>query len=97
MLESVAVLTRLPAGLAVQAEDAVRTLRDHFPGPVLTVDDRAFDDLLDVVVGTRLRGGQVYDALIGQTAKAAGARLLTRDRRALPTYRAFEVDFELLD
>jgi len=42
-------------------------------------------------------GGAVYDALVGATAAAAGVRLTTRDRRALDTYRALDLDFEILD
>lgn len=44
----------------------------------------------------RITGGAVYDALVGFTAKLAGARLLSRDRRAERTYRAVGVDYELI-
>lgn len=42
-------------------------------------------------------GGAVYDALIAATARDAGARLLSLDHRAAPTYAAMNVDVELLD
>jgi predicted nucleic acid-binding protein len=42
-------------------------------------------------------GGSIHDALVAATALHAKARLLTRDRRALPTYERFKVDFEILD
>jgi predicted nucleic acid-binding protein len=45
----------------------------------------------------RIAGGAVYDALVGSAAVAHQLALVTRDRRALPTYRALEVDVELLD
>lgn len=41
-------------------------------------------------------GGAIYDALVGATAKHHGMRLLTRDRRARPTYDALGIDYELL-
>lgn len=39
-------------------------------------------------------GGAVYDALVGLTAREAGARLVTRDERAARTYRALDVAAE---
>jgi predicted nucleic acid-binding protein len=41
-------------------------------------------------------GGAVYDALVGATASQHGMRLATRDRRAVDTYRALDVDLEIL-
>jgi predicted nucleic acid-binding protein len=43
-----------------------------------------------------ITGGQVYDALVGATAKHHGIVLTTRDRRAADTYRKLDVDFEIL-
>lgn len=37
-----------------------------------------------------------YDALIGATAAAAGATLVTADRRALATYALVGADVELV-
>lgn len=37
-----------------------------------------------------------YDALVGFTAKAAGAKLLTRDLRAVETYERLRVEVELV-
>ncbi len=41
-------------------------------------------------------GGAVYDALVGATAREHGLTLMTRDRRALETYRALDVRVELV-
>jgi predicted nucleic acid-binding protein len=38
----------------------------------------------------------VYDGLIGLTAHDAGLRLVTRDRRAVPTLLALGVEHELM-
>jgi predicted nucleic acid-binding protein len=37
-----------------------------------------------------------HDALVGATGRHAGARLLTRDRRAVPTYERLGVEYELI-
>ncbi len=41
-------------------------------------------------------GGAVYDALIALTARAAGAELLTLDRRAMPIYERCGVEAMLV-
>ena len=41
--------------------------------------------------------GAVYDALVVAAAAEHGITLATRDRRAAETYRALEIDFELID
>ena len=43
-----------------------------------------------------IAGGSVYDALVGAAAVEHGLPLATRDRRALDTYRALEVDVRLI-
>lgn len=96
LLEAVAALTRFPRGLAVETRLAVRVLRSRFPEPPLTLDSDDHADLLSALSDGRIRGGQVYDALIAATAKRAGALLLTRDRRAEPAYRAIGVQTRFL-
>ena len=97
LLEAVAVLTRLPRGLAVETQLAVRVLRSRFPEPPLIIDGDEHAALLSALVDGRIRGGQVYDALVATTAKCAGAVLLTRDRRAEPAYRAIGVETRFLN
>ncbi|HEX2798109.1 MAG TPA: VapC toxin family PIN domain ribonuclease, partial [Thermoanaerobaculia bacterium] len=41
-------------------------------------------------------GGAVYDALVAETARHAGATLLTRDRRAIAVYEKIGVTYELV-
>lgn len=41
-----------------------------------------------------VRGGAVYDGLVGLTAAAADLVLLTRDHRAARTYRALGIPYE---
>jgi predicted nucleic acid-binding protein len=88
VLESVAVLTRLPHGLAVSSGTAVAVIGEAFPEDPWVLTSGEHRDLLDRVAASRLRGGQVYDALVGAAARRAGAVLLSRDRRARPAYLA---------
>ncbi len=95
-LEAVAGLTRLPRGLAVGADRAVRVLLSRFPGEPLILGAADHLELLSFLGPGRIRGGQVYDALIAATAKRAGARLLTRDVRARSTYLAVGVQAQFI-
>jgi len=52
--------------------------------------------LLAQLVASGVAGGSVYDALVGSAAAEHGIVLVTRDRRALGTYRALDVQVELL-
>jgi len=52
--------------------------------------------LLERLPGLGIAGGAVYDALVGAAAAHHGMRLATRDRRALDTYRALDVELEIL-
>ncbi len=94
--ESFAVLTRLPGAARVGPTDAVTGLRAAFGEPCwLSGDARSS---LFARIGTHgLRGGAVYDALVGEAARADGRVLITRDRRAVPTYRFLGVDHVLLE
>ncbi|MEY2427106.1 MAG: hypothetical protein QOI61_2678 [Actinomycetota bacterium] len=56
----------------------------------------AFASLLDRLPQVEVFGGAVYDALIGATAAAAKATLLTLDGRAMRTYEAVGARAELL-
>ncbi len=52
--------------------------------------------LLARLAGEGIRGGAVYDALIGATALHHGATLLTMDRRARTTYDVVGAAYEAL-
>jgi predicted nucleic acid-binding protein len=52
--------------------------------------------LIELLGRTGIAGGSVYDALVGATAIEHRIKLATRDRRALATYRALQVDVEVL-
>lgn len=95
-VETYSVLTRLPpphrvAPVAVQAY-----LTDIASSDYLTLDAREYRGLIDRLAEHDVTGGATYDAVVGFTAKAAGATLLTRDVRAVKTYERLRVDVELV-
>jgi predicted nucleic acid-binding protein len=95
-LESFSVLTRLPPPHRARAGVVSDFLAAAFPGVPLALPAKAHLDLVTAVARSGFAGGAIYDALVGATAKRAGATLLTRDRRALTVYEALGVRHELL-
>lgn len=95
-VETYSVLTRLPPPQRVPAAVARDYLFARFALPPLVLSPDGYQELLDFAAGEAIAGGAVYDALVGATAKAAGATLLTLDRRALGIYRLLGVDHRLI-
>ena len=85
------MLTRLPPPARRTPAVISRILAANFPATRFlgTDETAALDDRLHTL---DLGGGAVYDALVGAAAASHGVPLVTRDRRALRTYRALEVD-----
>jgi predicted nucleic acid-binding protein len=96
-IETYSVLTRLPPPQRVTAGLARDYLRETFEFPPLCPAEKTYSDLLDRVAGEEITGGAVYDAIVAATAAESGATLLTRDRRATPTYRRVGVAYRFLD
>lgn len=96
VLEAYAVLTRLPAGLAVPADAAAEVLSRRFHEPPLRLGDGARERLLRTLARAGIFGGAAYDALVALEADAHGHRLLTLDRRAAAAYRRLGVPFDLV-
>lgn len=96
VLECYSVLTRLPEPFRAPPDVVRDFLEGWFPGPYLSLDDELQRRLVARLVAANVMGGAVYDGLIGLTVSAAGARLLTLDRRALRTYARCGVAAELL-
>ncbi len=96
-VEVFSVLTRLPPPHRVGAEDAWLLLAAAFPAPYLTLPASEHRRLLQRAAAAGVRGGAVYDALVGATAARAGATLVTRDRRAATTYERMGVTFEVAE
>lgn len=98
LLEAYSVLTRLPPPHRLNADVAHDVLRRWFPpAAVLTVGAGLQREAIDRLHDAGIEGGGVYDGLVALTASAHGERLVTRDRRAVRTYEALGVEFDLLE
>ena len=95
-LEAYSVLTRLPPPHRLSPAPVLDFLDRRFRSEWLRLDADGHRELLRGASDLGLTGGAIYDALVGATALSAGARLLSRDRRAAPVYRALGVEHELL-
>jgi predicted nucleic acid-binding protein len=93
--ETFSVLTRLPPPARRTPATVARLLAANFPHSRFLGADAAAA-LLSELPAVGIAGGDVYDALVGASAKEHGIVLATRDRRALETYRALDVRLELL-
>lgn len=96
LLETASTLTRMPSGLAQPLATVRILLGDGFPDPPLTLPGGEYDRLLGALDRAGLRGGAVYDGLIGAIAAHHGARLLSFDARATRTYAAVGAEATLL-
>ena len=94
-VETLSVLTRLPGDARVEAATAAQMLTSGLARALSPDADHAATSALRIA-GLGVTGGAVYDALVALAALDAGATLLTRDARALPTYGRVGVDVELI-
>jgi len=94
-LETYSVLTRLPEPFRAPAPTVVEYLSANFAArrPALSAaDQRRLPELME---RAGVSGGSVYDGLVGLTAAAAGAELLSLDGRAVETYARLDVAHRL--
>jgi predicted nucleic acid-binding protein len=96
LLEAYSVLTRLPPPHRAPLAIAAAFLKERFREAPLLLPPHAYGAIVQSLAGAALGGGAVYDALVGATARQAGATLLTRDRRAVPTYDVIGVRYEIV-
>lgn len=96
LLETYSVLTGFPPPHRAAPRLVDSWLEDRFavilPSPA--VDDQR--DLVRRLARAGRMGGGVYDALVALTAKAAGAVLVTADRRAVAAYELVGVEIRHL-
>jgi predicted nucleic acid-binding protein len=94
--ETFSVLTRLPPPRRLGPAAARRMIDTNFPD-TLFLSARRSARLLAELAAAGLAGGAVYDALVAACACEHGLPLVTRDRRAVDTYRAMGAEVELLE
>jgi predicted nucleic acid-binding protein len=93
--ETFSVLTRLPPPARRSATTIAQAIASNFPATRF-LTPAAADRLLQQLPQLGIAGGSVYDALVGATAAEHGVPLASRDQRAIVTYRALDVQVELL-
>jgi predicted nucleic acid-binding protein len=71
-----------------------RSSRRNF-ADCLPVPEEEAHSLPRLLAARGIAGGAVYDGLVALAARAAGIALLTRDARALETYRVLAVPVEV--
>jgi predicted nucleic acid-binding protein len=94
--EAFSVLTRLPAPSRVPELVAWSFLERSFQRPFVALDGEGYEGVLRLAAKAGLRGGAIYDALVGASARGAGATLLTLDARAVRAYQAVDAPFRLI-
>lgn len=94
--ETYSVLTRLPDSEKAPSGLVLEQLADTFGDRWLGLTAEAQRIALERLEALGISGGRTYDGLIGITAAAHGATLVTLDRRALPTYALVGADVELV-
>ena len=93
--ETFSVLTRLPPPARRTPATVARLLHAGFPYTrFLSTDATAM--LMGRLASGDIAGGAVYDALVGAAAAEHRVTLVTRDRRALETYRSLDVSVKLI-
>jgi hypothetical protein len=90
------VLTRVPPPERLGGAEVRELLDGWFSGRWLELSASAARLALGRLEQLGVRGGATYDGVIGLTAAASGATLLTLDRRALPTYERLGATVELV-
>lgn len=90
------MLTRMRDPHRMHPVQALQVLDDWFEDRWIGLAAGAQRLLLARLSAAGIHGRATYDALIGATAAAEGATLVTADRRALPTYALVGADVELV-
>ena len=93
--ETFSVLTRMPPPNRRSPKVISALLAGNFPASRF-MSAPVTAQLLVGLAELGVSGGSVYDALVAAAAKEHDCTLLTRDRRAVDTYRRVGVAFELL-
>jgi predicted nucleic acid-binding protein len=90
--ETTAALSRMPEGQRLSPAVVLEWLERRFPTTWLTLPAGATRRCLRAAVDSGIRGGSLYDALIGATAAHHKHTLVSADRRAGPVYASVGVE-----
>ncbi len=95
-VETYSVLTRLAPPHRLDATTAATLIEARLPSERVTLDANQHASAIRRLADARISGGATYDGLIALTALEHDLELVSRDRRAVRTYRALGVRFRLL-
>jgi len=95
LVETYAVLTRLPGDARLAATDATMLIDENFMEPLL-LSAGGVRNAHRELASRGVVGGAAYDDLVALAAREHGAVLATRDARARSTYEALGVTVELI-
>lgn len=95
LVETYAVLTRLPGDARLHPADAVRLIDDNFGPPLLLPREVGLVTHRELA-HHGVAGGATYDGLVALAARQHGAVLATRDARARSTYEAIGASVEVV-
>lgn len=97
LVESYAVLTRLPAPRRLEPQLVLAALERLFPAKPVGLPGAATMSLLQRLAPHGIAGGATYDALVAESARKAGTRLYSLDSRARQTYESIGVEVVWVD
>jgi predicted nucleic acid-binding protein len=96
-IETYSVLTRLPAPHRAKADTVVAALDKRLSSTCVTLDASCCATAPARLAKAGVSGGATYDGLIALTALEHDLELLTRDRRAVRSYRALGIRFTVME
>lgn len=97
LVETYSVLTRLPAAHRPERAVVVEALRARFPVEAVLVPSATSQaEIIERFDTAGIEGGACYDAVVALTCVGHGEPLLTCDQRAVRTYAALGIDYELI-
>lgn len=95
LVETYAVLTRLPGDARLRPEDAVRLIDSRFEGG-FSLAPASAESAHRLLADSGVAGGAAYDDLVALAACEYSVPLATRDARARATCEAFGVPVEFV-
>lgn len=96
LLETWSVLTGFPPPHRAPTDIVGEWLEGRFDAVLPSPSVTGHRDLVRRLAQAGRPGGAVYDGLVGMTAKASGAMLVTADRRAARVYELLDVEHRFL-
>jgi predicted nucleic acid-binding protein len=96
-VETYSVLTRLPPPHQADATDTATALGARLPASYATLDAADYASAPSRLAAADISGGATYDGLIALTALEHDLELVSRDARAVRTYRALGVRFTVVE